>query len=199
MNDITRPDWDTYFLALAYVISKRSFDPNTSCGAILVSEDKKILSTGYNGPIKGSIDSEVPITRPDKYYHFIHAEENCLLTYYGSRDSLKDSVLYCTSRPCHKCLRMIIQKGINNITYAKLTPASCVDVEDINAQNKMISYLTSKPNIIEYKNNILIIKMLESTIQYVRNKSGICDKKNINNDEFNDLLVTEESMFGDLV
>lgn len=27
-----RPDWDTYLLSLAFVISQRSCDPSTACG-----------------------------------------------------------------------------------------------------------------------------------------------------------------------
>ena len=105
-----------------------------------------------------------------KYFHFIHAEENCLLTYYGSRDGLNMATIYITSRPCYRCLRMILQKGITNITYAGTTPASCVNDEDLNAQNEMISLLKTKPNIIEHTNVDGVINLFKSTIKYIEHK-----------------------------
>ena len=67
-----RPHKDTYYLSIAYVVAQASFDPSSKCGSVIVSTDGRILSTGYNGPIKGSIDEEIPLTRPEKYSHFIH-------------------------------------------------------------------------------------------------------------------------------
>ena len=58
MDEFGRPDWDTYFMALAFVVAQRSIDPNTKHGTVLVSKDKRILVTGYNGPIKNSMDKK---------------------------------------------------------------------------------------------------------------------------------------------
>ena len=71
-KDLGRPAWDEYYLTIAYVVAQRSFDPSSKCGCVLVSRDGRVLSTGYNGPIKGSIDSKIPLTRPEKYCHMIH-------------------------------------------------------------------------------------------------------------------------------
>jgi len=77
-----------------------------------------VLATGYNGPITGSRDADVPITRPEKYFYFIHSEENCLLAYNGSKQDLYNAVIYVTGVPCHRCLRMILQKGIRKIIHS---------------------------------------------------------------------------------
>ena len=140
MNDYIeqRPSWDTYYLTMAYVVAQRSIDPDTKCGCVIVSKDNRVLSTGYNGPIKGSIDSNIPLTRPAKYPHLLHSEENALLAYGGSHQDIQSSTAYVTIRPCHRCLRMLLQKGITKIVYANVPNARCVDEEDLAAQELML-------------------------------------------------------------
>lgn len=50
---IIRPDWDTYFMKLAHVAATRSNCMKRSVGAIVVSPDKQIVATGYNGTTFG--------------------------------------------------------------------------------------------------------------------------------------------------
>jgi deoxycytidylate deaminase len=51
-----RPSWDEYFLALAEQISRRSPDPSTRHGCVLVDADNRVISTGYNGPVFARCD-----------------------------------------------------------------------------------------------------------------------------------------------
>jgi len=67
-----RSRWDETFLGLAFVIAQRSPDPSTVVGAVLVSKENRILSMGYNGPLRGSNNEAFPIERPAKYHHVIH-------------------------------------------------------------------------------------------------------------------------------
>jgi deoxycytidylate deaminase len=63
---MTRPDWYPYFLEIAHVVAKRGSCARRKVGCVLVSEDWKILSTGYNGPPSGlpnCIDQE--LSNPD--------------------------------------------------------------------------------------------------------------------------------------
>jgi len=39
-----RPDWDTWFMTLCFVIAQRSIDPATKHGTVMVSDDKTILA-----------------------------------------------------------------------------------------------------------------------------------------------------------
>lgn len=112
--------WDNYFMAIAFIASLRSKDPNTKVGAVLVDGDKHIIGTGYNGFIKGIDESKLPFCRDGewlqtKYPYVIHAEINCILNSITS--TLKDSTLYCTLFPCNECVKAIIQKGIKEIVY----------------------------------------------------------------------------------
>ena len=166
-----RPSKDAYYLALAFVVAQASFDPSSRCGSVVVSSDGRILSTGYNGPIKHSKDEEIPLTRPTKYAHWIHAEENSLLAYNGSYQDIVGATIYITGRPCSRCLRGILQKGITRIIYGK-NVTHVVDQKDIDAQNLMLKH-HPEVEIIELQNNDEIIKLLEGAINYMIAKSKI--------------------------
>lgn len=138
-NISDRPAWDEYYLSIAYVVSQRSFDASSKCGCVLVSKDNRVLATGYNGPLKHSIDEEIPLTRPDKYPYMLHGEENALLAYNGSYQDIQEATAYITARPCHRCLRMLLQKGITRIIYGQ-NKTNVVNEEDLRVQNVMIDH-----------------------------------------------------------
>lgn len=54
------PTWDETFMDMARVIAKRSKDPSTQVGAVIVSKDRRILSVGYNGATNGLHDDFMP-------------------------------------------------------------------------------------------------------------------------------------------
>jgi dCMP deaminase len=51
-SELYRPSWDTYFMALCELASKRSNCMKRRVGCIIVSENR-VISTGYNGTPKG--------------------------------------------------------------------------------------------------------------------------------------------------
>jgi len=166
-----RPKKDIYYLTLAFVVAQSSFDPSSKCGSVIVSKDGRILSTGYNGPIKHSKDEEIPIVRPEKYYHFLHGEENAILAYNGSYQDIAGSTIYVTGLPCHKCLRMIIQKGITKIVYGK-NNTKVVDQKDIDAQSIMLKH-HPEVEVIEIDNNDEVQMLLKDTSDYIDSKKNV--------------------------
>jgi dCMP deaminase len=138
-----RPNWDLYFIAQCFLISNRSPD-STKNGAIIVDKDNRVLSQGYNGHISGIDDSLIPNTRPEKYPFRIHAEENAIL--FLNQPIFEGTKIYVTGRPCHKCTRMILQKGIRTIIYGP-QESVCVDGEDVKASQKMIDDCKAKVTI----------------------------------------------------
>jgi len=163
-----RPKKEVYYLSIAYVIAQASFDPSSKCGSVIVSKDGRILSTGYNGPIKHSKDEEIPLTRPEKYCHFIHGEENAILAYSGSYQDIAGATIYVTGRPCHRCLRMIIQKGITRIIYGQ-NRTKVVDKADMEAQSIMLKH-HPEIEITEIINMSDIQLLLNKTSQYIEMK-----------------------------
>ena len=121
-----RPDWDTYFMEIAMLVSRRSTCLRRQVGAVVVKE-RNILSTGYNGAPAGITHCEVtgclreklnvPSGERHELCRGLHAEQNAIIqaAYHGT--SIKDSVLYCTNLPCSICSKMIINAGIKKIIY----------------------------------------------------------------------------------
>lgn len=157
-------DWTTYFMAQAFIVSMRSIDPSTKHGAIIADANNRIISTGYNGPIGGIDDKRVPLTRPDKYPHMIHAEENAILSFNGIIPP--NSKIYVTGKPCHKCLRMILQKGIRKIVYGPQN-SKMFDEEEEKAVQLMLKL--TKPNYIEFKDFEGLAKFIEEYYQRMKN------------------------------
>ncbi len=167
MNKI---NYDDYFLAMCYLVAMRSIDPSTKCGAVLVSKDHKVLSTGYNGPIRGADDSMIPLERPAKYAHLLHSEENCLLAYNGSNEDLENATMYVTGAPCHKCLRMIIQKGVRNIVYTNGNLANMQDTAELAICELMLTY--SQPVNVRVVDNLpQIVGLFQSAGEYIKKKN----------------------------
>jgi dCMP deaminase len=111
---IVRPSWDEYFLLIAKTVALRSHDAETHVGAVIVDDNHRILSTGYNGFPPGCDDSGLPNIRPYKYPYMIHAEMNAIAS---SRQDLRNSTLYTTHSPCGECAKAIITAGIKHVVY----------------------------------------------------------------------------------
>ena len=113
--------WDEYFMSLAILVSLRSKDPSSKVGAVLV-KDYKVIGTGYNGFPTGCDESRFPWERDiegegwlnTKYPYVIHAEANALL---NTVSSPKGSHLYVTLHPCNECAKVLIQGGIERVTF----------------------------------------------------------------------------------
>ena len=42
-------NWDEYFMGMAQLSALRSKDPSTQVGAVIVNDQHKVVSIGYNG------------------------------------------------------------------------------------------------------------------------------------------------------
>ena len=52
---LKRPEWDEYFLKMAYLVAERSTCLRHHVGAVIV-RNKRLLTTGYNGAASGVKD-----------------------------------------------------------------------------------------------------------------------------------------------
>jgi dCMP deaminase len=119
-KDYTPPDWDTFYMKLVYEIAKKSKDPSTKIGALIVGPDKEPISFGYNGFPRKVVDSVESYPerhqRPAKYMYYEHGERNAI--YSVARvggASLKGTTMYTQGLPCADCGRAIIQAGISEV------------------------------------------------------------------------------------
>ena len=113
-------NWTEYFLNIAEQVKLKSKDQSTQIGAVIVGEDKEVLSTGYNSFPRGLDDSlQERQERPEKYFWMEHAERNAIYNAARIGVSLKNSTIYLTSGlPCMDCARGIVNSGIK-IVYCK--------------------------------------------------------------------------------
>ena len=110
--------WDEYFMGVALLAAMRSKDPNTQVGCCIVDNERRILSTGYNGFPTGCSDDEFPWSRvgeETKYPFVVHAELNAILNAHGK--NLVGAKLYVALFPCNECAKAIIQSGIREVVY----------------------------------------------------------------------------------
>ncbi|HDM67199.1 MAG TPA: dCMP deaminase family protein [Thermoplasmatales archaeon] len=134
-----RPDKDRYYLNIAKAVSQRSPCIRRQFGAIIVKGDV-IVSTGYNGPARGSINCNevgclkdlmnLPSYTGYDYCPAVHAEENALLNAARHGSSVLGGVLYLygqkpdgsiveEGRPCDRCKRALINAGIEEVVTMK--------------------------------------------------------------------------------
>lgn len=113
-------DWDNMFFSNAALWSRKSHDSQTQCGCVLV-RNKTIISTGYNGFMRGIDDFALPNVRPEKYPFMIHAEANAVYNAAREGQSTMGARAYVTAIPCRGCLQMLWQSGIHEIYYSNIS------------------------------------------------------------------------------
>ena len=115
---MTRGSWDEYFMNIAQVVSSRSTCDRKQVGAVIV-RDKMILSTGYNGSIRGLPHcSEVGhLLENGHCVATIHAEQNAILQAARGGVMIDKASIYVTASPCWSCFKSIANAGIERIMY----------------------------------------------------------------------------------
>ncbi len=148
--EISRPDWDSYFLGVALLISARSRDKETKHGTVIVDKNNLILGTGYNSFIKGVRDETFPDVRPYKYPFMIHSELNALLNCKSLPRETGGGRAYVTGKCCNHCLQSLIQAGITEIITLNRRGTMLEDESSLKTYNKIIEETGIKVTIINY-------------------------------------------------
>ena len=78
MRKSIRPSWDTYFIELANLASLRSNCMKRRVGAVLVTMDKRVVSTGYNGTPRGMSASFAPLLFRSNTHTYIYTHTTCM-------------------------------------------------------------------------------------------------------------------------
>ena len=122
---LVRPSWDEVWMEMADAISKRSRCSRAQIGAVVVSKDQRISSTGYNGPaasldVEGDCIDWCPraqgLTTLDNTYDAcpsIHSEANALL--YVDRSRVEGGTIYITDVACLQCAKLVSNSGVARV------------------------------------------------------------------------------------
>ena len=107
-------------MRVAAEVSAWSKDPSSKIGVCIVSTDKQILSTGYNGFPRGIADDERYNDRQTKYDLIIHAEMNAILTAASHGVQVEGAYIFVYGLPmCSSCAKHTIQAGISHVVLDK--------------------------------------------------------------------------------
>lgn len=115
-----RVSWERYFMNLAVQAATRSTCPRKSVGAVIV-RDKTVLSTGYNGSIRGAAHcTEVGcLIENDHCERTVHAEANAIVQAARHGTRLEGGEIYVTASPCFNCFKLIANAGLKRILYGE--------------------------------------------------------------------------------
>tara|TARA_B100000953_G_scaffold64012_1_gene51159 strand:- start:1198 stop:1626 length:429 start_codon:yes stop_codon:yes gene_type:complete len=115
-----RVSWEQYFMNIAKEVATRSTCDRKHVGAVIV-RGKTILSTGYNGSIKG-LDHCDDVGHEMENTHCIrtiHAEANAIVQAARHGIRIEDSEIFVTASPCYDCFKMIANVGINKVYFGE--------------------------------------------------------------------------------
>lgn len=110
-----RPSWEATFFEIAKVVAKRSKDPHTKVGAVLV-KDGHVLGIGYNGEPR-EFTYNFDWNTSEKYDFVIHAELNAIANACAIGANVAGADIYLTLSPCHDCMKLLIQHKIKRVFY----------------------------------------------------------------------------------
>src|SRR5579862_157657 len=115
-----RVDWHEYFMNIATEVASRSTRDRKHVGAVIV-RDKTILSTGYNGSVRGlpHCDDVGHMMEDGHCVATIHAEANAIIQAAKNGVRVDGADIYITASPCWNCFKIVSNAGIKNIFYGE--------------------------------------------------------------------------------
>ncbi len=150
MSERKQLGWDEYFMGISEEVAKRSKDPSSQNGCVIVDNNHRPVSFGYNGMIQGADESKMTLTeRPMKYYFAIHSEMNALI--FAHRD-VSGCTLYNKMATCENCLKYCLQAGIMRFVYKELRVNSHKNdakksMTNVDTDEAIIRLLASMPQV----------------------------------------------------
>ncbi|KAB2925259.1 MAG: deaminase [Bacteroidetes bacterium] len=113
-----RVSWHEYFMNIAEQVATRSTCGRKHVGAVIV-RDKTILSTGYNGSLRGAphCDDADHDMENGHCVRTVHAEANAVAQAAKHGVGIDQSEIYVTASPCLTCFKLIANAGITKIHY----------------------------------------------------------------------------------
>jgi len=141
-----RAKWENYFMRLAIVVSSRSTCVKRQVGAVIVSPNRHILATGYNGSLPRQVHCTASgcLLQNGKCVRTMHAEANAVTQSAAEGVSIRGADIYITYAPCLVCFKLLIASGIRDIYYleSKIDPM----IQEIYSGRKNLFKVTREQN-----------------------------------------------------
>ncbi len=135
---------------IAETVAKKSKDPSSKMGCVIVDQNKRVVSLGYNGMVQGADESKMTLKeRPMKYYFAIHSEMNALIF---AHQDLTGCTIYNRVATCDNCLKYCLQAGIKRFVYRELRVHSHStdpkkSMTNVETDEAVIRLLASMPDV----------------------------------------------------
>jgi len=115
-----RDSWDEYFMGIARQVATRATCDRKHVGALLV-RDRTILSTGYNGSIRGlpHCDDVGHMMENGHCVATVHAEANAIIQAARNGVRIDGAIIYTTASPCWPCFKLIANSGCVKIVFGE--------------------------------------------------------------------------------
>lgn len=126
--------WDQRFMQMAELVATWSscYQDNRHVGAV-ITKNKRILTTGYNGASSNILSCvekgeclrkklNIPSGTRHEVCYAVHAEQNAIIQAAKLAVSVDKATLYCTHQPCSICAKMIINSGIARVVFKEGYP-----------------------------------------------------------------------------
>lgn len=108
-------------MGIATQVATRATCNRKHVGAVLVSPDRQMLSTGYNGSIRGMphCDDIGHLMEDGHCVRTVHAEVNAIVQAAKKGVAVEGATIYITCNPCWNCFKSITNAGISQIVYGE--------------------------------------------------------------------------------
>lgn len=115
-----RSSWDKYFMDIARQVATRATCDRKHVGALVV-RDRIILSTGYNGSIRGlpHCDEVGHLMENGHCVATVHAEANAIIQAAKNGVGIDGATIYTTASPCWPCFKLIANGGVIRIVFGE--------------------------------------------------------------------------------
>ena len=137
-----RPSWDETWMRVAHTIGQRSKCTNRKVGAVVVDQNNRPISMGYNGAPANyqsngsckefcprSVSSNPEIERGSSYANCVsvHAEANALV--FADRSLYKGGTIYVTNPCCWECSKLLGNSGLARVVIRASSQDAHADID----------------------------------------------------------------------
>jgi dCMP deaminase len=119
-------NWNEYYMTQAVMVSLKSKDPSTKVGCVIVDQNNKQISIGYNGFPAGVDETKLNWNKDmtkgienTKYPYVIHAEANAII---NAKKDISGCSIYVTLFPCNECAKLLAASKIAKVYYLNEKP-----------------------------------------------------------------------------
>lgn len=160
-NKEKRMSWDDYFMKIASVVAERSTCLRHNIAAVIV-KNKRIISTGYNGAVKGGKDCLELGCKKDQMNvasgigasevcRAVHAEQNAIIQAAIHGINTEGATLYCTTIPCRMCAKEIVNSGIKEVVTYSDYPGAFDSIEFLQENGVKFRKINRPSHLIKFK------------------------------------------------